>query len=333
MSIPSPGVRRAVTVPTMLIAAVISVATGPLWGLGLLLIDLVRGGPWRSLRCGAALAWLFLCESAGILASGWFWFARAFGRRREVEAWQRAHFRLQCWWGGAILAGVTRVFGLRLVVEGHEQAQASPQLLFLRHASLADSLLPAVLVSGPFGVRLRYVLKRELLWDPCLDIVGNRMPNHFVDRQPDDREDELEQVRQLARDLAPGHGVVIFPEGTRFTEAKRERILQRLRERGPHEQWEQAASLRHVLPPRPGGPLALIDAAPHADVVFCAHTGFEGTSGLKDLWDGALVGATVRVRFTRVPAAEVPTEPEARRSWLLEQWAQLDAWIGRGRGA
>ena len=37
-------------------------------------------------------------------------------------------------------------------------------------------------VSRRYHLRLRYVLKRELLWDPCLDIVGQRVPNIFVDR-------------------------------------------------------------------------------------------------------------------------------------------------------
>jgi len=35
------------------------------------------------------------------------------------------------------------------------------------------------------------VLKRELLADPCLDIVGNRLPNHFLDRHATDSGPEL----------------------------------------------------------------------------------------------------------------------------------------------
>jgi hypothetical protein len=56
----------------------------------------------------------------------------------------------------------------------------------LRHASIGDTLLASALVGRPHGIFwLRYVLKRELLWDPCLDVVGNRLPHVFVDRASD----------------------------------------------------------------------------------------------------------------------------------------------------
>ena len=65
----------------------------------------------------------------------------------------------------------------------------APILVVSRHASLIDTLLPGRYVTQPFGIRLRYVLKSELLVDPALDIAGNRLPNVFVDRGGDtDRE-------------------------------------------------------------------------------------------------------------------------------------------------
>ena len=54
--------------------------------------------------------------------------------------------------------------------------------MLCRHASLADSLVSAWVITSVAGMNPRYVLKRELLVDPCLDIVGNRLPNHFLDR-------------------------------------------------------------------------------------------------------------------------------------------------------
>lgn len=64
-------------------------------------------------------------------------------------------------------------------------------------------------------------MKQELLWDPCLDIVGNRLPNYFVDRAAKDTARELAHIASLARELAPGQRVVMYPEGTRFSETKR----------------------------------------------------------------------------------------------------------------
>jgi hypothetical protein len=75
-------------------------------------------------------------------------------------------------------------------------------------------------------------------------------------------------------------------------------------------------------------PLELLAGNPGADVVFCAHTGFEPAGSPSDILRGALVGATIRVRFWRVPFAEVPTSEDARVVWLSEQWQRVDDWIG-----
>ncbi|MDC0708578.1 hypothetical protein POL68_08865 [Stigmatella sp. ncwal1] len=45
--------------------------------------------------------------------------------------------------------------------------------------------------------QLKYVLKRELLWDPCLDVVGRRLPNVFVERSGDRGKAEIEAVATL----------------------------------------------------------------------------------------------------------------------------------------
>jgi 1-acyl-sn-glycerol-3-phosphate acyltransferase len=85
-------------------------------------------------------------------------------------------------------------------------------IVLMRHASLADSLLPAVLL-GTRGLRLRYVLKRELLWDPCLDVVGQRLPNAFIRRGSGESDAEIDAIRALGRDLGDDEGVLIYPEG------------------------------------------------------------------------------------------------------------------------
>jgi 1-acyl-sn-glycerol-3-phosphate acyltransferase len=239
------------------------------------------------------------------------------------------HFRLESWWGSLLFAAVVRLFGLRVEVEGEGDADLGrgPYLLLLRHASTGDTLLASALVSRPYGVRLRYVLKRELLFDPCLDIVGNRLPNVFVDRFSDDSAREVRRVRELARDLGPRDGVLVYPEGTRFSQVKRRRVLEVFDQRGDAKMLEYARSLASVLPPRPGGTLGLLEAAPQADVVICEHTGFEGTASLADVWRGALLGRRVQVRFRRIPRREIPSEPGARAAWLLDEWQQVDAWV------
>jgi hypothetical protein len=125
--------------------------------------------------------------------------------------------------------------------------------------------------------------------------------------------------------------VLIYPEGTRFTEHKRRLALEKLAAGDPSA-LAAAERYRHVLPPRLGGPLALLDGHTPADVVFFAHCGLDGFAEIRDLWRGTLVGRTVRARLWRVPRAEIPAEPAARIAWLRDRWAELDAWVGRTAG-
>lgn len=90
---------------------------------------------------------------------------------------------------------------------------------------------------------------------------------------------------------------------------------------------EYATSLQSLLPPRPGGTLALLEAAPGADVVVCAHSGFEGSASLLEIWKGALLHKAVRVKFWRTPSDAIPRELDARTAWLLDEWQHLDAWV------
>jgi 1-acyl-sn-glycerol-3-phosphate acyltransferase len=167
-------------------------------------------------------------------------------------------------------------------------------------------------VSRPHGLRLRYVLKQELLWDPCLDIVGHRIPNAFVDRFSDDSAHEIRRVADLARDLGPRDGILIYPEGTRFSEAKRARLLDRLDPVDDTKRLEYSRSLRYT---------------------FCAHTGFEGAASLAQIWKGALVHRRIRVQFRRVPREEIPTNRDERIAWIDEEWQRVDAWIAGHRFA
>ena len=181
-------------------------------------------------------------------------------------------------------------------------------------------------MSGPHGIRLRYVLKRELLSDPCLDVAGNRLPNYFVDRESANTGQELDGIRRLAHELGPLDGVLIYPEGTRFTKAKQARALEKL-SGGDPTIYSRAKSLRHVLPPRPGGTLALLDAAHSADVVVITHHGLDGFAHLRDIWEGTMVDTTIRVAIWRVPRSELPEEPAEQLSWLYDIWERVDDWI------
>jgi 1-acyl-sn-glycerol-3-phosphate acyltransferase len=238
---------------------------------------------------------------------------------------------LQTWWAATLFGAFKLIFGVRVVVEGDDVTVPGPILLFVRHASIADTLLPNVVLTRRHGLRLRYVMKRELLNDPAIDVAGNRLVNYFVQRGSADAAGEIARVRGLTSGLGDHEGVLIYPEGTRFTESKRRRVLESLQRRDPRLA-EKAARFRYVLPPRLGGPMALLDPLTPCDVVFAAHVGFDGLATVKDLWEGTIVGTTVRIGFWRVPGSEIPARREERIDWLFDRWAEVDAWIERARG-
>jgi len=318
--------RRFITIPGYVIAWFLWLGAAPLWLPLTLVVDAVRRSQGVALRSAALVAVYLTCEVMGLAASAALWAWNSV-LRIDAERWTDLHFRLEAWWGTTLFGAVVRLFGLRLEVEDDADLGRGPYLLLFRHASTGDTLLASALVSKPHGLRLRYVLKRELLWDPCLDIVGNRLPNVFVDRFSDDSMSEVRRVQKLARDLGPHDGVLIYPEGTRFSAAKRRRVLDHFHRKGDAKMLEYARALAFVLPPRPGGTLGLLEAAPEADVIVCAHTGFEGAASFAQVWKGALLHQAIRVQFRRIPRDEVATAPEARIAWILEQWQRVDAWV------
>ena len=68
---------------------------------------------------------------------------------------------------------------------------------------------------------LRYVLKQELRYLPCLDIGGHGLPNVFVDRSGSDSAKAIREVSDLIATAGSDESVLIYPEGTRFTQKTR----------------------------------------------------------------------------------------------------------------
>jgi 1-acyl-sn-glycerol-3-phosphate acyltransferase len=320
--------RRLITIPGYVIAWSLWLGAAPLWLPLVVVVDLVRRSKGVALRSAALVTVYLSCEIMGMVACGGLWMWRSIVGV-DPERWTDLHFRLEAWWGTTLFWAVVRLFGLRLEVESDADLERGPYLLLLRHASTADTLLASALVSRPHGLRLRYVLKRELLWDPCLDIVGNRLPNAFVDRFSDDSEREVRRVQELARELGPRDGILVYPEGTRFSQAGRRRVLERFQQKGDARMLEYARALPFALPPRLSGTLGLLDAAPGADVVICAHTGFEGAVSLAEIWKGGLVHQVIRLQFRRIPRDQIPTGRNERIGWILEEWRRVGDWVER----
>lgn len=240
--------------------------------------------------------------------------------------WQAWNDRFQSHWGSWTHRYLHRVYDLTLQVEGAEALSPGPVLMLMRHTSQADTVLVPHLVGIGLGRTLRYVLKRDLRNDPCFDMLGARGHHAFVSRGQDPIGDRA-QLAWLMTDLRPEDVVVIYPEGTRTSPQKKRQLAERLAEKGETALLAYASTLKHLLPPRLGGTLAMLEDSPGCDLIVCGHVGLEGASRFELFREGALIGKTVRVRFWRVPWADVPAEPAAREAWLLDRWKALDDWV------
>jgi 1-acyl-sn-glycerol-3-phosphate acyltransferase len=238
--------------------------------LGALVAEGLERGRFAALRFHLAVAFTLGIHMLGLLLLLGSWATGLFaGRATERQLLVRS----EVWWVTATWRALARIYGIRLVIDGEGALERGPIVLMSRHASLLDTILPILIASSRHGLALRYVAKRELLWDPCVDLVGHRLATAFVRRNRRDHDLDVAVVESLARDLGPRDAIVIFPEGTRFTEAKRTRTLAALAGRDDVA-FAHASRLKNLLPPHPGGPLHLLDVdgkrMPFPAVVYAA---------------------------------------------------------------
>jgi len=322
-----PVSRRLLTVTTAYLLLVVVTGLLPILLSLAALVDLIRWladrRPAMSLRM-LVFGWLYL------LGEGWAIIVLTVLGFLPDSTSTRLTYRAQRAWLDWNFDALTLAFALVFVEEGRGAIPPGPILLLSRHTSMIDTMRPGRYVVRPYGIKLRYVLKKELLVDPALDIGGNRLPNYFIDRSGTTA-DELAALRRIAESLAANEGVLIYPEGTRYSEEKRVEYSQRWRRAGG-VLGEIVSGYRRVLPPRPGGTLALLEAS-NADVVVLAHRGLEGFARVSDIWGGGLVGSRVELSFWRVPRSAIPEDDEARTEWLFRLWAEVDSWVVDVRGA
>ncbi len=340
MEVPPRLVRRLLLPPLLLLTTFLLLTTLPLWILGAAAVSRFLPGRLRALR----LLWLALvylvCQCLGLVALFALWVASGFGARLDTEGMRAAHYRLLAWFVAAVhwlgVRGLRISLDFQQLDEGDLNPRDSrrPLLVFCRHAGPGDSFLLVHEIAVRLGRRPRIVLKDVLQFDPCLDIVLNRLPNQFIaaQRSPDAaRGAALAAIGALADGMDERDALLLFPEGGNFTERRRLRAIERLRSLGRHEQAEIAERMVYVLAPRPGGALAAIAATPDTDILFVAHTGLEGLSTLGDLWRGLPMERGVRAGWWLEREEDIPSDHDARVRWLFTRWEEIDHWIAAER--
>jgi 1-acyl-sn-glycerol-3-phosphate acyltransferase len=308
--------RRLVTVPAMVGAAGVLGVTAPLWAPAAAALDLVqqRRGLPRVRALSIATGWTVL-EAVGLTGSVAIWAA---GKADDADT----NYVLQRWWAERLVQLTGAFGGLRFEVDHLNDLAPGPIVMAPRHASIADSLVPVWLLAQ-CDMRPRYVLKRELLLDPCLDIIGNRTPNHFVVRDGDDTARELGAITQMAMGMDHRDGAVVYPEGTVANDARRRRALQRIAERDP-ARAERLTALRVMMPTRTAGLWAALEGSPEADLVLVGHVGLEAVSAMANVPTQVPLRSPVRVLVRRIERASVPDDRAEFTEWFDARWLDLD---------
>jgi 1-acyl-sn-glycerol-3-phosphate acyltransferase len=335
-------VRRLVLAPLMLVAAVLALVTFPATLLVAAVASLVTPhSRKRPMRVLTMIVGYLGAEGVALVVLFGLWLISGFGRtiRRPVN--ERRHYVAVRVYLQVLFALATRVLRVRVQVEGPPPAtyQDRPLIVFCRHAGPGDSFLLIHALLDWYDREPRIVLKDTLQWDPAIDVVLNRLPNRFIrsgspglPTREGPGEPQLEEViGELSRRLDGNDALVLFPEGGNFTDRRRARAIQRLRRKGLIAEAEKAEKMRNVLPPRPGGVLAVLENAHEADVVWVAHTGTDHLLTVADVWRALPMDTVIRMRWWHVTHGGVPTDPQAQVDWLYEWWRRIDEWISDHR--
>ena len=336
-------VRRLVLAPMVIVLALGLIVLSPLLLLLALLFGLaglLRAGRMRNLRLVSFLVVGLTAEIVALIMLFGLWIVSGFGGRLQTEPYQSRHYAVVRWFLDALYRGAERTYGLRVEVDEPELTSEElaarltrPIIVLSRHAGPGDSFLLVHHLLSVYGRRPRVVMKAALQFDPSLDVLGNRLPNVFVQNRQTGESIFTDQIERLARGLGSDGALVIFPEGGNWTPSRWRRGIRRLEHAGRRDLAERAREMPNLLPPRPGGTLAGIAACPDADVIFVAHAGLDTILSIGDVWRRFPVDQVIRARWWRVPFDRVPREAdhEAQVQWLYDWWERIDAWITENR--
>ncbi len=322
-SLPRP-LRRALLPAVAVVEVVLAVCFAALSVTGLVVAPFDRHR--RILRVGAfAFSYLAveLTSLAGLLA---LWTVKRF---HSDAWWKEVNTRLLGWALGAVIAAARRWCGFTVTIEDRPHATPldddRPVLVLARHGGPGDSFVLVWLLINRYNRCPRVVLKEVLRWEPLIDVALSRLGACFLPKQPPPGEDLAVRLSTLAAGMDGRDALLIFPEGGNWTPRRRIRAIAHLRAERRHRAAAAAVLMVHVLPPRPAGVLACIDARPELAIVVVAHTGLDELVTPALVWRAIPFGRPMTVRWW--PVAGPPPDDEARMRWLTTEWSIVDEWI------
>ena len=330
--VPRPAIRRPISIVILTLSFLLLPVLTPLGLLIAVVVDLMeraRGSNgFRRSRAVLLVSTLIVVDFVAFLVtlSVFALSPRGASPRRDA----RFHWLMTAW-TTAIIRVLAATVPFSIDRSGIAGVSLANTIVISRHRSLLDAVLPASII-GQAGLMARYTLKEDLRWEPNIDLVGHAIPHRFVTRAPENLDAELARIRELGSFIGPDSAGLIFPEGTFFTERRKEQVVTSLERRDP-KHAESARRMRYLLPPRPGGTLALLEGAPDADVVIMGHVGFEPFGTLTEILQNLGGQNQVTMKAWRYPRSQIPADQSDQIDWLFERWLELDEWIAQEHGA
>ncbi|MFZ0042058.1 MAG: 1-acyl-sn-glycerol-3-phosphate acyltransferase, partial [Solirubrobacteraceae bacterium] len=272
----------------------------------------------------------FAREFLVLVACGVLWLTSGFGWRLQARVSQRLHYRLLRWFAHSLVERSLSLLAIDVAPDPSSEATASlerdrPLLFFSRHAGPGDTVLISDLLMSRYGRLPSVVFKDTLTIDPCVDLIGHRLPHASLDTS--NAEGCEARIQEVAAQMGARGVLLLFPEGGNFTPERRRAAIRKLRRKGRRREARAGQQMTHVLPPHPTGALAALRGNPNCDVIFGAHTGLGSAAFPGDLWRHPPIGRTLTTRMWLVRAADRPREPQEQVRWLYGWWKELDAWL------
>ena len=331
-SIPPPPAfaRKVMHVAWPVLAVVVTGLLAPVVVVGAFLVAVERRGRVFRASCAAVtLLWVDIRMLVGC------WSLASRHPDTSSPAWRAGHERLLVSFLDSLMFYARRWLGfeVRLTDRMHFGAEGRPLIALARHAGPLNSLAVAWLLARTAGRLPRIVLAESLRWDPGLDTILTRLDSFFVPSTSGAGDDRLAGVRRMATSLEADDVFLIFPEGQNWSPSRRQRLIERLRQRGEEARARRAEELTNVLPPMTRGAWAARSSRPDADVMVLAHAGLGRLTNARLIW--AALPFTDRpflVKTWTWAAADVPDEEEAFSAWLDARWGEVDAWVAANAG-
>jgi 1-acyl-sn-glycerol-3-phosphate acyltransferase len=230
---------------------------------------------------------------------------------KAFRAYQRGTcFLVWGWWAWS----VRKIVGLEVVFSGDKLPSKENAIIVCNHQGMADIVMILCLSYDQRHVaNLKWFVKDALKWVPGLGWGMVFAESVFLKRSWHEDADRVNQsFANIVKHSIPVQ-LAMFPEGTRFTQAKLEKNNEYAKEQG-------LEPTRHVLFPRTKGFVAsMAGLETHVPAVYSLTIAYEGrVPTLVEAIRGDIKRAHVHVR--RFTVDSLPTSDKERSQWLKDEF-------------